>query len=142
MIKKNLIIGKSSQLSKYYQAYFDSQGIAYVVVSAKDALSVTACAKYSWEEVYLCFGESRKNISNLSQYFDINYKLTKKYIDLLKTKASAIYVYSTCELWNEHSGPITLDTLRYGLYIVETKIGSIFVAKFKRIFECIYTISF
>lgn len=110
MIKKNLIIGKSSQLSKYYQAYFDNQGIAYVVVSAKDALSVTACAKYSWEEVYLCFGESRKNISNLSQYFDINYKLTKKYIDLLKTKASAIYVYSTCELWNEHSGPITLDT--------------------------------
>lgn len=110
MINQNLIIGKHSQLSRYYQAYFDSNQIEYVVVSARDIAEVENHAKSSWKEIYLCFGESRKHITDKTQYDEVNYKLTKKIIDLFTSKASAIYVYSTCELWNEYSGPITLNT--------------------------------
>jgi len=105
----NLIIGLNSQLGIYFRDYFNVKGMPYVSVSAHDYEQNERFSKLKWNEVYLCFGESRKYIDDTVQYDHVNYELTKWYIDSYKKLSNDVYVYSTCELWNEYSGPISVS---------------------------------
>lgn len=96
---KNLVIGNTSQISRYFNKD-DS-----VFISSRE----TNIQKYKvqlWNNVYLCFGESKKYIENINIYDQINFELTKEFINTFKDCANKIYVFSTCELWNKYSGPI------------------------------------
>jgi nucleoside-diphosphate-sugar epimerase len=66
-------------------------------------------SKNKWDGVYLCFGESRKYLSDITEYDKINYELSKKIIEILNERSEKIVVYSTCELWNRHSGGIEIS---------------------------------
>ncbi len=96
----NLIIGNTSQLSHYFPKNFTK-------ISSRN-IDFEFLKNNKWNEVYLCFGESRKYLSNSSEYEFVNYNLTKKIIENLNENSEKIVTYSTCELWNKYSGPIDL----------------------------------
>lgn len=96
----NLIIGNTSQLSHYFPKNFTK-------ISSRN-IDFEFLKNNKWNEVYLCFGESRKYLSNSSEYEFVNYNLTKKIIENLNENSEKIVIYSTCELWNKYSGPIDL----------------------------------
>jgi nucleoside-diphosphate-sugar epimerase len=97
----NLVIGNTSQLSHYFPN-------DYIKISSRN-IDFDFLRSATWGSVYLCFGESRKYISDKTVYDDINYKLTIDIIDSLYNNCEKIVVYSTCELWNKYSGQISLD---------------------------------
>jgi len=99
---KNLIIGNTSQFSHYMN---DSDNI---FLSSREK-NIKEYKKQNWNKVFLCFGESRKFIDDQTQYEKINYSLSKHYINSFKDNSEYIYVFSTCELWNKHSGQISLE---------------------------------
>ena len=97
----NLIIGDTSQISKYFPLDFiriSSRNIDFDFIKSR-----------KWDKIYICFGESRKYIENTSLHDEINYKLTLHVIDNIKDYANKIYYYSTCELWNLYSGGINIS---------------------------------
>lgn len=100
---KNLVIGDTSQLARYFPDSFvkiSSRSIDYSYLSSQH-----------WDSVYICFAEQRTFMANdpLNQEFnDVNFFLVKRVIDNLK--ANRIFYYSTAELWNDLSGPIHTDT--------------------------------
>jgi nucleoside-diphosphate-sugar epimerase len=98
---KNLVIGNTSQLSHYFPKenfdYISSRNIDYNYINKE------------WDRVYMCFGESRKFINDIKIYDEINFNFTINLIDFLKNKSKNIIVYSTCELWNQYSGPIDIN---------------------------------
>jgi hypothetical protein len=96
----NLIIGNTSQLSYFFPEEFTK-------ISSRN-LDFDFLKSRNWGDVYLCFGESRKFISDNSNYDKVNYSLTKKIIETLNEKSSKIVIYSTCELWNKYNGPIKI----------------------------------
>lgn len=98
----SLVIGNTSQLSDYFPKNF-------IRISSRkiDYNFLTSC---KWDGVYLCFGESRKFMQNNEVYDEINFKLTLELINILKSISKKIIVYSTCELWNKHDGPISIET--------------------------------
>ena len=97
----NLVIGNTSQLSNYFPE-------DYLKISSRD-IDFENLKRKKWKKIFLCFGESRKNLTNEMGYFEINFDLTIKAIDELKDFADKIIVYSTCELWNKYDGPINID---------------------------------
>lgn len=97
----NLVIGDTSQLSYYFPESF-------VKISSRN-LNFDFLEKNEWNEVYLCFGESRKFLDQLDSYEEINYSLTKELIKILNQNSKKIVIYSTCELWNKYSGQISLS---------------------------------
>ena len=98
---KNLVIGNTSQLS-----YFFPEN--YIKISSRN-IDFNFLKENEWNEVYLCFGESRKYLPDTSEYDKVNYELTKKIIEILNDKSEKIVVYSTCELWNKYSGSIEVS---------------------------------
>jgi nucleoside-diphosphate-sugar epimerase len=98
---KNLVIGDTSQLSHFFPENFQK-------VSSRN-LDFGLLEKNKWDQVYLCFGESRKFLENSNSYEEINYNLTKELIELLNHNSNKIISYSTCELWNKYSGQISLS---------------------------------
>jgi nucleoside-diphosphate-sugar epimerase len=98
----NLIIGNTSQLSNFF-----IRG-NFVKISSRN-LDLEQLSKKSWDRIFLCFGESRKFISNIELYEQINFKYTLDIIEKLKNSANKIIVFSTCELWNKYEGPVSLN---------------------------------
>lgn len=98
----NLVIGNTSQLSQYFPK-------DYIKISSRNIDFETIKLK-KWNRVFLCFGESRKFISEKELYDEINFDYTLYVIDQLKDFCEKIIVYSTCELWNNVSGPIDINT--------------------------------
>lgn len=101
----NLIIGKTSQISYYFPKEF-------IRISSRD---YTAALSNTWDTVYICFGENRTYLANtknsdlISLFYKINYELTLKTVEAFAPISKKIIVYSTAELWNDISGPITLN---------------------------------
>jgi nucleoside-diphosphate-sugar epimerase len=100
-MKKNLIIGSSSQIAQYL-------GLDFVKVNSRS---------FNWEDIdqswgtsILAFGENRKFLDSYDPYRITNIELTLKTIDFLKTRSEKVIIFSTCELWNKCSGPIDLET--------------------------------
>jgi hypothetical protein len=97
----NLIIGDTSQISKYFPSDFirmSSRNINYDLIKSK-----------RWDKIYICFGESRKYLEDVSLHNKINYELTLYVINNIKNYANKIYYYSTCELWNLYTGGINIS---------------------------------
>jgi hypothetical protein len=100
-MKKNLIIGSSSQIAQYL-------GSDFVKINSRD---------FTWDEIdgqwgtcILAFGENRKFLDSYDPYKNINVDLTLKTIGFLKERSERVIIFSTCELWNKCSGPIDLET--------------------------------
>lgn len=97
----NLIIGSTSQLSYYFPKEYiriSSRNIDYSFISNK-----------AWDRIYICIGESRKFLDDVRIYDEINFNLTLSIIDKLKYCCRTLIVYSSCELWNQYDGPISLS---------------------------------
>jgi nucleoside-diphosphate-sugar epimerase len=97
----NLVIGSTSQLSQYFPEDF-------VKVSSRN-IDFNFIKSSNWDRIFLCFGESRKNLNDENIYFQINFDLTIRIINEIKSYANKIVVYSTCELWNKYDGQISID---------------------------------
>lgn len=96
----NLVIGNTSQLSKYFPDDFiriSSRNIDYELLS-----------QVKWNVVYICVGESRKFLNDIKIYDEVNFYLTLEIIEKFKNISRKIIIYSTCELWNRYSGSISL----------------------------------
>lgn len=95
-----LLIGSTSQISNYFS---DS----YTKINSRKISSEIFDNKY--DEVHLPFGLNIKGRSQ-SEYDEVNYYYTLDLLkDLLKI-SDKIVVYSTCELWSDHCGPIDINT--------------------------------
>jgi len=97
----NLVIGSTSQISQYFPENF-------VKISSRN-IDFNLIKSSNWDRIFLCFGESRKNLNDDDIYFQINFDLTIRIINEIKSHANKIIVYSTCELWNKYDGQISID---------------------------------
>lgn len=104
---RNLVIGNTSQL-----AYFFPE--EYVKISSRE-IDYDSILVEKWNRVFICVGESRKYIEDVTIHDDINFSLTMKIVDLLKDISKSIIVYSTCELWNQYDGKIDIS-MNYNFY--------------------------
>jgi len=97
----SLVIGNSSQLSHYFPNDFEK-------VSSRNLPPEIFSKQY--DRIYLTFAEQRlhENI-DLADYVRVNVDLSLELISKLKNNANKIVVYGTCELWNNYTGPISLD---------------------------------
>lgn len=99
---KNLLIGNTSQISNFFPDDFEK-------VSSYN-IDFDFLQKTKYKNVFLCFGQSKKFLENKSDYENINFNLTLECIDKLKNNSSKIFFYSTCELWNNYSGGINIES--------------------------------
>jgi len=99
----NLIVGNTSQLSYFFP---DEN---FVKISSRN-LNLENLTRQEWGKVFICFGESRKFITDINLHDDINFYFTIKVVDALLESAESIIIYSTCELWNKCEGQISLDS--------------------------------
>jgi nucleoside-diphosphate-sugar epimerase len=97
----NLVIGNTSQLSYYFPEN-------YIKVSSRN-IDLDYLKSNYWNRIYICIGESRKFIQDIKIYDDINFYLTLEIINKLKDVSRNIIVYSTCELWNQYDGQISIN---------------------------------
>ena len=104
----NLLIGNTSQLSQYFTEE------NFVKISSRNINFDYICSQ-NWNRVYICFGESRKFITDIKLHDDINFYLTLQIVDKLKDISKNIIVYSSCELWNKYDGQISTD-LNFNFY--------------------------
>jgi hypothetical protein len=107
MKMRNLVIGNTSQLSYYFPE-------DYVKVSSRE-IDYDFILGENWNRVFICFGESRKFIEDMTIHDEINFNLTIKIVDMLKDICKSIVVYSTCELWNQYDGKIDIS-MNYNFY--------------------------
>lgn len=98
----NLVIGNTSQLSKYFPK-------DYVKLSSRN-IDKKFIQNKIWDRIFLCFGESRKFITDEKLYDEVNFEYTISLINDILPFSKKIVVYSTCELWNKHTGQIGLNT--------------------------------
>ena len=102
-IKKDLVIGATSQIGRYTSSNnikIDSSKIDNNIFFEE------------WNRVYICFAEQRTSLSKdknfKDTFYDVNVIKTLKIVDNIKAKK--IVFLSTTELWNLCEGPISLDT--------------------------------
>ena len=103
---KNLVVGNTSQLSRYFPESSD-----YVGISSRN-IDIQKLTSQSWDIVHVCFAEQRTYLASSTDtetcdlFWDTNCTKTLSLIDNLKNSAKRIVYYSTAELWNKTSGPI------------------------------------
>jgi nucleoside-diphosphate-sugar epimerase len=99
---ENLIIGNTSQLSRYFpEDYFgiSSRKIDYNFIASK-----------KWENIFLCFAEQRTFFKDSSAaFFDVNYSYTIDVVENIRNHCDKIYFYSTSYLWNAYEGEVDLS---------------------------------
>lgn len=98
----SLVIGNSSQLSHYFPA-------EYIRLSSRN-IDFEYLRSNIWDAVYLTFAEQRIYEKNID-YITPNYIYTLKIIDTLLERSNKMVCYTSCELWNNLSGFIALDTV-------------------------------
>lgn len=96
----NLVIGKS-QLSHYFPK-------EYQKISSRN-IDLSYLKSNTWDEVYLTFSEQRIYDANID-YITPNYLYTLQIIDTLLPNSNKIVCYSSCELWNNLSGYVSIET--------------------------------
>lgn len=97
----NLVIGKSSQLAHYFPE-------DYTKISSRE-MDFNYLKKNSWNAAYITFAEQRIYDANID-YIAPNYTYTLQVIDALLENCNKIVCYTSCELWNELTGYVSLDT--------------------------------
>ncbi len=96
----DLVIG-NSQLSKYFP---DN----YIKISSRN-IDFDFLKDNVWNAVYITFAEQRIYEKNID-YITPNYLYTLKIIESLLKNSNKIVCYTSCELWGESSGHISLTT--------------------------------
>lgn len=97
----NLVIGSTSQLAHYFPEDYEkisSRNIDFAYLKSKN-----------WDSVYITFAEQRIYESGID-YVGPNYIDTLRIINELLHRSEKIVCYTSCELWSELSGSISLDT--------------------------------
>jgi nucleoside-diphosphate-sugar epimerase len=97
---ENLIVGKSSQISRF----FSDENFKKIDSRNVDLDSLNK----NWGTVVLALGENRKNIKDVTLYEKVNFNLTLKFTDFFSSRSERVVVFSSCELWNRFSGPVDL----------------------------------
>ena len=103
---KNLVIGNTSQLSRYFPE-------DYIKISSRN-IDVNFLKQTKWDAVYLCFAEQRTYLANsldqsISELFwSTNFDKTKELVEDLQPVCNKIVYYSTAELWNKCNGPVQI----------------------------------
>lgn len=97
----NLVIGNSSQLSQYFPE-------DYIRISSRN-INLEYLRKNKWNSVYITFAEQRIYNYNID-YITPNYFSTLEIIKNLLENSDKIVCYTSCELWNELSGYININT--------------------------------
>lgn len=97
----NLVIGKSSQLAQYFPE-------DYLKISSRD-IDLDYLKSNQWGDVYVTFAEQRIYDKSID-FITPNYLYTLQVINSLLENSKKIVCYTSCGLWNELSGFITLDT--------------------------------
>lgn len=98
----NLVIGNTSQQSNYYPS-------EYKKISSRN-IDFSYLNSNSFDSVYITFAEQRIYDKNID-YMTPNYRYTLDIIDSLINKTNKIVIFTSCELWSNLSGMITLDTI-------------------------------
>lgn len=100
---KNLIIGKTSQLSHYFPEENHEK------ISSRE-IDYDYIVKNKWNNIYILFAEQRTFLANdMSKKYmfdEINYDLTMEVVNKLKNVAEKVVYFSTAELWNNTHGPV------------------------------------
>ncbi len=98
---KNLVIGKTSQLSQY----FPRENFEFI--SSRN-IDVSKIKSNLWNRIYLCSSEQRTFLRDAG-FEEYNVKETIDLIDQIKDNCSSLVFYSTAELWNKVHGGVSLD---------------------------------
>ena len=104
----DLIIGNTSQLVHYFN---DVE-----LMSSRNFNKEVS----GYDKVIITFAEQRtfKDLDE-SEFIDINVEYTSKVIDLVSPHNNKVVIFGSSELWNNHDGPISIDTpfnYRYSHY--------------------------
>jgi len=94
----NLVIGNTSQISKYFPK-------EYTQISSRD-IDPYIFDK-NWDSVFICFAEQKTYKFSDCSFDDVNFTYTKTIIE--KLRSNKIIFYSTAELWNKCVGEINLN---------------------------------
>lgn len=97
----HLIIG-NSQLSKYFPTE------EYTKISSRN-IDFNFLKHNIWDSVYITFAEQRIYETNID-YIMPNYIYTLNIIEALLKNSNKIVCYTSCELWNNLSGYISLNS--------------------------------
>ena len=98
---KNLIIGNTSQLSYFFPNDYDR-------ISSRN-IDMDYLKNNKWDSVYITFAEQRTHDENVD-CLTPNYLYTIELISNLIENSNKIVVYTTCELWNNCTGMVSLET--------------------------------
>ena len=97
----NLVIGDTSQQSYYYPT-------DYKKISSRN-IDLEYLKKNQFDSVYITFAEQRIYDSNID-YITPNYLYTLSIIDSLINNCNRIIVFTSCELWSNSIGTISIDS--------------------------------
>jgi hypothetical protein len=97
----HLVIG-NSQLSKYFP------NEEYIKISSRN-IDFDFLKNNTWESVYITFAEQKIYETNID-YITPNYIYTLNIIETLLKNSNKIVCYTSCELWNNLSGYISLNS--------------------------------
>lgn len=116
---KNLIIGNTSQISSFFPLSYDR-------ISSRD-IDFYKFKNEKYDRVYITFAEQRTFNKDLSEsdFLSVNVDLTSKVIDFFSKISNKVIVYGTAELWNNHNGPITINTpinYKYSPYVKSKEV--------------------
>ena len=96
---KSIIIGSTSQLSKYFPSNYER-------ISSRN-IDLDKIKKGEYDSVYILFAEQRTFLNEDEGFFiDVNVNYTLKIINEIKNYVRRIIIYSTSELWNNYDGKI------------------------------------
>lgn len=98
---KNLVIGNTSQLARY----FPKEENEFISSRKIDVASIIS---KKWNRIYLCSAEQR-TFMKTAGFDEYNVKTTISLIDQIKDSCDKLIVYSTAELWNKTHGKVNLD---------------------------------
>jgi GDP-D-mannose dehydratase len=98
--KNSLVIGNTSQLSYFFPD-------DYIKISSR-YVDFDYLRSNNWESVYITFAEQRVHSNNID-YLTPNCLYTRDIISSLVDSSNKIVIYTTCDLWNNYTGSVSID---------------------------------
>lgn len=97
---ENLIIGSTSQLSHFFPE-------DYKRISSRN-VNMIYLKNNQWNSVYITFAEQHTSDPDVD-CLTPNFEYTVEIIKNLELNTKKIIIYTTCELWNEYIGEVSLE---------------------------------
>lgn len=96
---KNLIIGNTSQLTPFFPNDYER-------ISSRD-VDMNYLRYNKWDSVYITFAEQRVHMNDID-YITPNFIYTRDILENLVGSSNKIVIYTTCELWNNYVGMVSM----------------------------------